>query len=243
MEIRNRGRVAPKKTLVALACLAAVGLSQSASASITFFGTDNFGSLVNSTAAFNAWASTVPVYELDNLDGLSGTSGTTASLTSTLGNNFTTPSSVGDLTSISPTTSYVGGPVSGTALQANVDSNTGEATFTWNLAQSTKAFGFNAYDNDGGDVTVTYVDGSTEVFSVNTTATGSGDGLFWGVSGLTNWVATVTINTDDPGGITSWDNFVTAVPLPAAFWLFGSALAGTMVVGRRRKKEASLSAA
>lgn len=204
-------------------CLTLLGTSQGAFAYTVSFGADLASSTTNSDAAFAEWQGLVAGYTLDTMDGLSGTpaGGTTA-----LGNTFTARGGLGIFNANV-------GVIDGTAL--SVDRRIGGSPFTWNLVRPANGFGIFGHDNDGGTVSITFVDGSsvTEQFQA---ASSSSDNMFWGISGLSSLVASVTINTTDPGGVSIWDNAVTAVPVPAALPLFGSALVGLGLIGRRRKR-------
>ena len=62
----------------------------------------------------------------------------------------------------------------------------------------------------------------------------AGQWLRWEANQLNNLVALVNDSTQD---------FVAQVPIPAAAWLFGSALVGAVGLGRRRKDKGEAAAA
>ena len=106
---------------------------------------------------------------------------------------------------------------------------------------------------DGTDVTTS---GFVRVGSPNNTATfdlldSDGDSIFASGTAFTTNFTSGTSNIFGPvkagtyvlkisgggdNGAATYDVAVTAVPLPAAAWLFGSALVGAVVIGRRKRK-------
>lgn len=191
-------------------------------------GTDAAGSTVNSEAAFTAWQGDVASFTLDDMTGISCTAGV---CTTNLSNTFT--ESVGQLIE----TTFDGGVVSGPNLQLIEPTNPG--TFIWTLPAPVDAFGFFAYDNDGGIVTIGFDDGTEHMIDL-ASAAGSLDNLFWGVSGLSSKITSVSITTEDVPGFSTWDRFVfgATVPVPAALPLFLSGLAFFGFVARRRARAA-----
>jgi hypothetical protein len=158
------------------------------------------------------------------------------SATTALGNSFFTSDSTDD---------YLGshsgdvGVISGDGLLLDGGSN--HATFVWALATPSNAFGFFTYDNDNGDVTIKFDDGGlrTYRFTANGRIYGR-DSSFWGITGLTSLVTSVTITTTDKGHTSTWDNFVTAqphpvVPEPSMFVIWGT-LSGLGLIAARRRK-------
>lgn len=194
---------------------------------ILFGGTDQGASTVNSDAAFAAWQSSVDGFTLDNFDGVSGTPGFGGSLTTSLGNTFSTSD---DLLG---SQNFSFGVLDGNSMRLT---QVGDLTdFVWDIADSVDAFGFFSRNNNGGVVTITFDDGGIQQFMLDAaTGGGPGDNLFWGVSGLGMAISSVTITSTDPGtggtgGNSNWDRFVyqtVAVPTPGVLALLGIGLLG-----------------
>lgn len=191
-------------------------------------GVDAAGSTANSQSAFADWQADVSGFTTDDLTGLA-CGGGPVTCTSSAGNTFT--QGVGSLMAAGANL----GVVSGANLLLVQPSAPG--SFTWTLAQPANAFGFFAYDTDGENVTIAFDDGSAQEFMI-ATAMGTGDNLFWGITGLGATITSVTITADDTPGFSYWDNFVVgaAVPVPAALPLFVSGLAVFGFVARRRAR-------
>lgn len=78
---------------------------------------------------------------------------------------------------------------------------------------------------------ISYSGSNTELAAIRSAGAGTVTLSFQGVGDLTN----ITTNATSPTSF-SGDVLPAAVPLPEAAWLFGSALVGTAIVGRRHKK-------
>ena len=192
-------------------------------------GVDASGSTANSDAAFLSWQAGVSSFTADDMTGIVCGLGT---CTTALGNTFV--ESVGVLSA----SNFSGGVVTGpNMLLVQTDS---PGSFTWNLQTPSDAFGFFAFDNDGGTLTVTFDDGSLQEFEL-LTAAGSSDNLFRGITGVGVNIASITITSEDPPGYSTWDNFVfgATIPIPAALPLFLSGLAFFGFVARRRARAAT----
>lgn len=86
--------------------------------------------------------------------------------------------------------------------------------------------------------TVTYFDGSSAVF--NFPAANDGGGAFIGFTDIGRSITSVTLNlTNDVVAIDDIRYGVSAVPVPAAVWLFGSGLVGLVGASRRKKAMAA----
>jgi hypothetical protein len=185
-------------------------------------------STAQAEAAFANWQSGVGSFSVDPLAGLSGTDGFNANLTSAAGNTF---ASADDF--LVPT-SLTQGVMSGDVLA--LSRSGGLATLVWTLAQPANAFGFFGFDNDGGALTVLFVDGTSHEYAMN--GAGEDDSIFWGITGLDSAIASITISTTDPGGVSYLDRFVTgasisAVPEPASLLLVGLGIAAAGAAHRR----------
>lgn len=217
-----------KNLLVALSCMLAIisGYAQVAVAipAVTS-GTDDQSGDTQTNAAFTTWASTLTNVVVDDIDDLTGTSGANGNLTSTAGNNFTSQEDGIFL--------FNGTPPLDNTLQLIFSVSETPGTFVWNLAKPSNAFGFFGWDNDGGTVSISFVDGAVQNYSLVAEA-GSDDNLFWGISGLSSLVSSVTISTTDPPGTSYWYRFAygesqqappPTVPLPGSIALIGIGLA------------------
>ena len=126
----------------------------------------------------------------------------------------------------------------------NVSGGSGSLRISvWDDGYSTMAPGFIGAigGTTNGVVEVTYAVGgnTTDVLSY-------GSGAFSGTADLNgpnsdNYRMGVDaiIHHDDGTKVTSFDTTIQPVPIPAAAWLFGSALAGIITIGRRRKTRPS----
>ena len=99
-------------------------------------------------------------------------------------------------------------------------------------------FGFRDIDSSSTSIIVTFVGGSTDTFLLETTGAGGDSAEFVGI--FRNDQPQITRIQFDAAGDASWgiDNLeygVTAVPLPAAVWLFGSGLLGLVGLSKRSK--------
>jgi hypothetical protein len=213
-------------TVLAVSAFFAVG---SAHAMVVHQGTDTSGSTTNSDAAFVAWQAAVSSFTVDDMTGIACGGG---SCSTALGNTF--DEGVGALSA----SNFNGGVVSGPNLRLVEVGDAG--SFTWHLQTPSNAFGFFAFDNDGGTLTVNFDDGSMQEFDL-LTASGSSDNLFWGITGVGANIASITITSEDPPGYSTWDRFVfgATVPVPAALPLFLSGLAFFGFVARRRARAAT----
>lgn len=200
-----------------------VGFSEPAEAFSTFFGTDLSGSTTNSDAAHALWVAAVGGgIATDDLSTLVITMNVG---TTTPGNIFTSAGS----TSLSDPVFSVD-----VIFDKNLEvfcpggicsSSTG---FDWTFAASSDAFGFFGHENDGGTITLMFVDGSQQILNFGS-AGGEFDNLFVGVANLSVALSGVMVRSTDPGGITNWDNFSFApVPEPTGLLLFS---VGMLVVG------------
>ncbi len=217
---------AMKNTVLSAAAAAFFVFAGSANALSVYSGADASGT-TNSTNAFNSWVDSLSVYSVDDLSGLSGTTGAPGNLTSTAGNNFTSTDD----------SLFVSG--SGSSVNLGLVKQGSAAQFTWNLSDPSDAFGFFAHGNNSGTIAITLLDGTSRTFNL-----GGKLNVFWGISGLESLIASVTIRTTDPA-ISHWDDFAvgtTAIPLPAAMPLLGTATGFLTLAGWRRRRKASASA-
>lgn len=188
---------------------------------VVFSATDSGTASAASEAAFVDWSNAVGSFTLDNLDGLGGNPGFGGDLTSALGNHF---SSSDDLVRVSTFSFAVLQGVSLGLTQIG-----GITDFVWDVAAPIDAFGFFARNNDGGTVTINYMNGQSHTQTLTAASSNStGDNLFWGISDLAGAVSRVTITSSDPGnGNSFWDRFVyrsVQVPEPATALLAGMGL-------------------
>lgn len=122
-----------------------------------------------------------------------------------------------------------------------LDGGSDHATFGWTLATPSNAFGFFAYDNDNGKVTIRFEDGGSQTYQFYAAGRVDGsDSSFWGITGLTSSVTNVTITTTGKGHTSIWDNFVTArpqgaVPEPGMLAIWGTLSGFGLIIARRRK--------
>lgn len=191
----------------------------------------------NAGAAFALWQTDVGgVFTTDNLNALGGT----PAVLTTGANTFTAVGS--ELRVNSP--GDILPAIQGITMEVHKIDPAGGGV-TWTSTSSFDSFGFFIADNDGGTVTITFDDGTAQMFTIpQDNAIVNGQNLFWGISGLANPINTVTILTTDPGGFSDWDNFVyanssavddTPVPEPASMAVWGLAAAVGLAYRRRRK--------
>jgi len=120
-------------------------------------------------------------------------------------------------------------PVSGSQFIAN-NYSTNEITF--DFSTNVSAFGFYITDQEREIVTVSFVDGTQQTYQLPGLGAGGSDAFF----GYVSDDATISsVRVSDDGLFVGYDNFYysTVVPIPAAAWLFGSALAGLGWLRRR----------
>ena len=189
-----------------------------AAALTVFFGADGELETLNSESAFADWSAQVGTFTLDTLDGLSG-----FPPTSTAGNSFSR--------------NFAGfqNPAPG-VLDRVFLSVFGTSPFTWTPPAPVIAFGFFGLDLEGGDLVVSFDDGTPRT-ETRTTVGPNRDSFFFGVSDLSGPVSSVTIT---PGDNTSeWDRFVyvtappEVIPVPPAAALLLGGL-GALGFFRRR---------
>ncbi|MEQ9408669.1 MAG: PEP-CTERM sorting domain-containing protein [Fuerstiella sp.] len=227
-DLTRKGRKVKTRLLCLAGLMLATMASQQVHAAFVRTGTGSGGTDAN--AAFALWQTDVNgVFVQDSFDGLSG-----SPLTTTQGNSFT-PFNGGSLSANS--SGLTGGVIDGTYLR--LDNGSGAGGFTWSLATPSYAFGMFGYDNDGGTLSISFVDGTTQNYTAPT-GPGSGDSTFWGISGLTSAIASVSLTTTDPPGISRWDNFVyggaAPVPEPASLAMWSLVGGIGFMVRRQRKK-------
>ncbi len=217
--------------LVAVALVS--GVATNAVAESTFSGTDTGASGVttNSDAAFDSWAASVASYSMDDFSGLSSPNFTTDD-----GNDFDAVSGSG---SISDSNYHSGGVVDGPDYLVLSRDGDNVGSFVWTLATPSNAFGVFGLDNDGGTITIGFTGGASSTYTLPA-ATGSDDSLFWGISGTSTNVSSVTISSTDQPGVSSWDNFVTGttIPEPSTYAaLISMGLMGLAIAWRRRRQK------
>jgi len=98
--------------------------------------------------------------------------------------------------------------------------------------------GFRDIDHTNTNIILTFVGGGTTSFSIETTATSRDSAEFTGI--FRNDMPKIILVQMDAAGDGAWavDNLeygVSAVPVPAAAWLFGSGLIGLVGVARHKK--------
>lgn len=215
-------------TVLAVSSFLAMG---SANALTVRSGGDASGSTTNSENAFTAWQGDVSSFTLDNMTGI-GLGDCGGVCTTDAGNMFT--QGAGALQGTNFTQGVVSGP-NMLLIQEDV-----EGYFTWTLPEPVDAFGFFAFDTDGQTITINFNDGTAQELTF-ATGLGSSDSLFWGVSGLSQKITSVTISALDEPGYSTWDRFVfgVTVPIPAALPLFLSGLAFFGFFARRRDAAAA----
>lgn len=193
---------------------------------IVFSGKDVGAATTNSNQAFANWSASVGSFTLDNLDGLSGTFGFGGSVTSSLGNRYSTPD---DLLG---TLNLTFGVLDGVSLRLT---RVGSLTqLSWQPLVPVDAFGFFSRNHFGGTVTIAFDDGAVRSFALTAAGpAGPGDNLFWGVDALDNAIASVTITSTDPqtpSANSFYDRFVYVsaadIPEPATLALVLAGLAG-----------------
>lgn len=225
-------------TVLAVSSFLAMG---SANALTVRSGGDASGSTTNSENAFTAWQGDVSSFTLDNMTGI-GLGDCGGVCTTDAGNTFT--QGAGALQGTNFTQGVVSGP-NMLLIQEDV-----EGYFTWTLPEPVDAFGFFAFDTDGQTITINFNDGTAQELTFASAndigCTGgtpgcSSDSLFWGVSGLSQKISSVTISALDEPGYSTWDRFVfgVTVPIPAALPLFLSGLAFFGFFARRRDAAAA----
>jgi hypothetical protein len=203
-----------------------------AHAAVFYQGVDGAGVTTSSDMAFSAWQSNV--VGGGTVDDLSTLSCAGNFCNTALGNQFfkTQGNSLTEA-------NFNLGVIDGENLQlSKTPDAAATGQFVWNLAGSgANAFGFFGHENDGGQVTVEFSDGTSITQNI-ATASGSFGNMFFGVTGANALIDLVSISTTDPQGISNWDNFVVGatVPVPAALPLFLSALAVGGLVARRRRR-------
>lgn len=211
------------------ALLAIAAATNSHAVPMIFEGTDMGNSnTTNSDAAFLAWQGAVSNnFVLDDFDSPTGSTGFGGSLTTSLGNTFTTSD---DLMGNS---TFGVGVISGSNLQLTKQGP--EVDFIWSLASPVDAFGFHARNNSGGTVTINFDDGAAQSFSLIAQDAGNGDNLFWGVTNLANSITSVSITSTDPRQNSNWDRFVyrtATVSEPGIPGLMLAGLAGLLFLRR-----------
>ncbi len=198
---------------------------------IVFSGTDVGVATTNSDQAFANWSASVGSFTTDNLDGLAGTFGGGGSVTSSLGNSYSTPD---DLLG---TLNLTFGVLDGVSLRLT---RIGALTeLNWQPLVPVDAFGFFSRNHFGGTVTIAFNDGAVRSYQLTAAGpAGPGDNLFWGVDGLDNAIASVTITSTDPqtpSANSFYDRFVYVgaadIPEPATL---GLVLAGLAALRRSR---------
>lgn len=193
---------------------------------IVFSGTDVGAATTNANQAFANWSASVGAFTLDNLDGLTGTLGFGGSVTSALGNVYSTPD---DLLG---TLNLTFGVLDGTSLRLT---RVGTLTqLNWQPLVPVDAFGFFSRNHFGGTVTIAFNDGAVRSFALTAAGpAGPGDNLFWGVDALDNPITNVMITSTDPLTLSAnsfFDRFVYVsaadIPEPATLGLVLAGLAG-----------------
>lgn len=222
-----------------LAGLLTLATATSADAmAVVYAGT---GTVADAQGAFNQWSAAVGArnFTTDGTDGGTGTGGSGGSYTTALGNVFSISSgSAGNEIYRFTTGNFR--VLSGSYL--GVIKRDTDATLTWSIAApAVNSFGFNFFDTDGGTVRIDFVSGTYKTFSINS-ANINGESNFWGISGLSNPVSSVSITFTDPDGVSSWDNFsygnTAAIPVPAALPMMLTVLGGLGYGAWRRKRTA-----
>jgi len=213
----------------------------SANAATVHSGTDGFGLSTNSDAAYAAWQGQVVGGGLSDELSTMTCSGASPNVCTSGSNKFSGVTGFGSIYASEPVNTPVTADRVLQLAKGPFSGSDPTGRFIWDIAgPGVDAFGFFVHDNDGGLVTIKFNDGTVQTFGSNA-FNASGDNMFWGITGLAGNVTSIEISASDPGGLTSWDNFVvgTTVPVPAALPLFLSALAAVGLVARRRRRVGS----
>lgn len=215
----------PARTRLAAAIAFSLATGAAVAAPVTFFGTGS--TTASADNAFALWQAAVTGASIDQLGGLGGTTGSNAFLTSAAGNVFRTTDDKAWVAN------GAAGVIQGRSIE--LDRSGPTATMSWTLPTAANAFGFFAYDLDGGSLTVTLANGET---FTSQTAAGNASNSFFGVTDLASAVSLVTVSTTDPGGIAYFDRFAVGtsrpVPVPATLALVALGVVGLGWLRRRQ---------
>lgn len=226
-------RIAAQTLLAGICTLAA----SSASAAMLTFNAD---SAASSAATRDAWLTSIGIVSPQHLvnfesgfvddQNISGLTGLFPG-----GLVITDTSSAGSVTTDGTNGAYGGSnPVGNFSIKQNERPYL-ELDFS---ASPVDYVGFRDIDHAGTNIVVTFVGGATTTFSIETTVFSGNSAEFTGI--FKNDMPRITLVQLDASGDGSWgiDNIEygsSAVPVPAAAWLFGSGLIGLVGVARRRK--------